>query len=183
MAVVIGMVAAPRPADAGCLATPDLAACRPWSAVLLPSAFVTSYLPSNHSGVWSGGGLEAVVLAWSDSAPSFGPSHGKVRIDVGALASSGADHGAMAMYRLGVELSVERSAARSYLIPFVVTDVGGLWTAATHSRAFVDAGLGLYLVHQRSLIVALEVDGVLPFSDPGALGGGRAQLTGSFALW
>jgi hypothetical protein len=181
--VVALAAAAPNTAAADCPATPDAPACRPWTAALLPSAFTAAYLPADGSGPWLGGGLELALLTWSDSAPSFGPSHGKLRIDVGVLAADHGDRGAMVNARGGAEVSLERSAARQVLIPYFVADGGTVWTRATGTRVVVDGGLGVYLWHARSAIVALEVVAVLPLTDPGSLGGARAQLTGSLAAW
>jgi hypothetical protein len=169
-------------ARADCPTRPDDEVCRPWSAVLLPTVFAAVYAPNDASGPWYGGGIEAVT-AWSDNTPAFGPSHGKLRLGIGALTSQTMGAGTMVMYRGGAQVSFERNASRSWLIPYFGADVGGLWTSDTRQRGFVDGGLGLYVLHRRSAIIDLEVDGVLPFSDPSKLGGLRGQLAVSFALW
>ncbi len=176
------MTACAAVARAECPSTPDDALCRPWTAILLPTAYATYYAPNNGSGPWFGGGLE-VSSVWSDNSPAFGPSQGKLRFDVGALASGTMGTGTMVMYRGGAQVSFERNASRPWLIPYFDADIGGLWTSATGSRAFVDGGLGVYLWHKRGLIVDLEVDGLLPFSHPADLGGAHTQLALSFALW
>ena len=150
--------------------------------MLLPTAFAMVYEPNDSSGPWLGGGLEAVV-AWSDNSQAFGPSQGKLRLDVAALGSTKMDVGTMAMYRGGAQVSLERNASRRWLIPYFDADLGGLWTRATGSRGFVDGGFGLYVFHRRGTIVDLELDGLLPFTDPSKLGGVRSQLAVSFALW
>jgi hypothetical protein len=174
-------------ARAECPTTPDDAVCRPWSAMLLPNAFAAVYAPHGLGGTFYGGGLEAVLLAWSDNSDAYGPSQGRLRIDVAYLTSSAQGNamatGGMAMYRGGAQLAFERNASRSYGIPYFAADVGGLWSDATGRRWYVDGGVGLYLVHRRSVIVDLEVTGVLPFRDPGTLGGVRSRLGLSFALW
>jgi hypothetical protein len=166
-----------------CPTTPDDAVCRPWSAMLLPTAFAAVYAPHGIDGTYYGGGLEAVLLAWSDNSNAFGPSQGRVRIDVAYLTGSGMAGGGMAMYRGGAQLAFERNASRSYAIPYFAADVGGLWSDATGRRWYVDGGVGIYLVHLRSAIVDVEVTGVLPFSDPSKLGGIASRLGLSFALW
>lgn len=171
-------------ARAECPTTPDDAVCRPWSAMLLPTAFAAVYAPHGMAGTFYGGGLEAVLLAWNDNSDAYGPSQGRLRIDVAYLTSTSAmTTGGMAMYRGGVQLAFERNASRSYGIPYFAADLGGLWSDATGRRWYVDGGVGLYLVHRRNVIVDLEVTGVLPFRDPGTLGGVRSRLGLSFALW
>ena len=190
-AIGAAMLGSEGTARAECPTTPDDAVCRPWSAMLLPTAFGAVYAPHGLDGTFYGGGLEAVLLAWSDNSNAYGPSQGRLRIDVAYLTSSaqgGGQAGAMAtggmaMYRGGAQLAFERNASRSYGIPYFAADVGGLWSDATGRRWFVDGGVGLYLVHLRSVIVDLEVTGVLPFRDPGKLGGITSRLGLSFALW
>jgi hypothetical protein len=165
-----------------CPTLPDDPVCRPWSAVLLPTLYATFFKPNEGSDYY-GGGLEAILLAWSDNSEAFGPSQGRVRFDIGALDGIDMDAGPLAMYRIGAQVSFERNASRAYLIPYFAADVGGLWSDATGRRWFVDGGLGVYLVHGRSMIVDLEVTGVLPFRDPGQLGGVSSRLGVSYALW
>jgi hypothetical protein len=179
----IAAVGAARTARADCPRVPTEGACRPWSALLLPTAWTAVYAPSDSMlGTWYGGGVELALLAWSDPSHALGPSHGMLRFDIGALASTAADAGTMAMYRGGIELSIERNAARRYLIPYIATDIGGLWTKATTTRGFVDAGAGAYLVHRRTFVIALEATYMFAFRDSN-ISGLHAQLAVSAALW
>ncbi|HEU4728527.1 MAG TPA: hypothetical protein VFT22_11570 [Kofleriaceae bacterium] len=170
-------------ARAECPTTPDDPVCRPWSAVLLPTAFGAMYAPHGLDGQFYGGGLEAVLLAWSDNSAAFGPSQGRIRLDVSYLTGTAMDAGAMVMYRGGAQVGFERNASRAYAIPYFAADLGGLWSDATGRRWYADAGGGLYLVHLRSMVLDLEVTGVLPFRDPKTLGGLSTRLGLSFALW
>lgn len=179
----IGAVAGGGAAHAECPTPPDDAVCRPWSALLLPTAFGAAYAPHGMPGTYYGGGLELVLMAWSDNSNAFGPSQGRLRIDVAYLTSPEMDTGGMAMYRGGAQLAFERNASRRYAIPYFAADLGGLWSEATGRRWYVDGGVGIYLVHLRSVILDLEVTGVLPFRDPGTLGGFTSRLGLSFALW
>jgi hypothetical protein len=127
-----------------------------------------------------------VATAWADNTPAAGPSHGKLRLDLAALGDTGGmtvPGGTMAMYRAGAQVNFERNASRLWGIPYFDVDVGGLWTQATGTRAFADGGVGVYVYAHRATIVDVEVDGLLPFSNPGQLGGVRAQLALSYALW
>jgi hypothetical protein len=182
IAIALLLLAA-RGAHAGCPHTPTDDVCRPWTAMLLPTAFGAVYAPRDLGGTWYGGGVELALLTWSDSSDAFGPSHGRLRLDIGALSSSQDGAGTMAMYRGGAQVSIERNAARPWLVPYVAGDVGGLWTDATGRRWFVDAGLGVYLVHRRAFVVDLEGVYLLPFSHPGEASGFRTELALSFALW
>jgi hypothetical protein len=180
------MAALAGPAAADCPTTPDDPVCKPWAGTLVPTVIGVMYAPSSFGGVWYGGGVEA-AMAWADNTPASGPSHGKLRFDLAALgdtgAGAGAPGGAMAMYRLGGQVSFERNASRAWGIPYFDVDVGGLWTHATGSRLFADGGVGVYVYAKRAAIVDVEVDGLLPFSNPSQLAGVRAQLAVSYALW
>jgi hypothetical protein len=180
---VAALLAAASTARAECPTTPDDPVCRPWSAVLLPTAFGAMYAPHGLDGQFYGGGLEAVLLAWSDNSAAFGPSQGRVRLDVSYLTGTAMDAGAMVMYRGGAQVAFERNASRAYAIPYFAADLGGLWSDATGRRWYADAGVGLYLVHLRGMVLDLEVTGVLPFRDPETLGGLSTRLGLSFALW
>jgi len=180
VAVVLALAGRAR---AECPTTPDDAVCKPWSAVLLPTAFGTMYAPHGVDGQFYGGGLEAVLLAWSDNSDAYGPSQGRVRIDVAYLAGTAMNASAMVMFRGGAQVAFERNASRAYGIPYFAADVGALWSDPLGRRWFADGGVGVYLVHRRSVIVDLELTGILPFSDPGTLGGLATRLGLSFALW
>ena len=145
----------------------------------MPTAHGTVFAPRGGS-TFFGGGIEVILLAWSDNSEAFGPSQGRVRIDAALLDG---DDGTMVRFRSGAQVAFERNASRVFGIPYFVTDFGGLWTEATGRRYFVDAGLGLYALHRRGLIVDVEVTGVLPFKDPDELGGFAARVALSYALW
>ena len=182
--LIVLVVAAPGVAAAEpCPRVPMDEVCRPWTAMLLPSAFVTAYAPRDAMGPWLGGGVEVVGFAWSDPSPAFGPSHGKLRFDIGLLRASEDGAGSMVMYRGGAQVAFERNASRRWLIPYATANLGGLWTEATRGRGFVDGGAGVYLVHRRGLIVDLEATYLLPFAEPDELSGFRTQLAVSVALW
>src|SRR5690349_562778 len=101
-------------ARAECPTTPDDSVCRPWSALLLPTAYGGIYAP--HEGkTFFGGGLEAVLLAWSDNSQAFGPSQGRLRADIGLFSSSNMDAGTLVMYRTGAQVSFERNASRDFM--------------------------------------------------------------------
>jgi len=181
-ATVVLVAVFTRTARAECPTTPGDPVCRPWSAVLLPTAYGGIYVP-REGGTFYGGGVEAILLAWSDNSAAFGPSQGRIRSDIGFLTGTETGSGTIVMYRTGAQVAFERNASRSFGIPYFAADFGGLWSEATGRRWFVDAGIGIYLVHRRGLILDAEVTGVLPFQDPDQLGGVTSRLALSFALW
>jgi hypothetical protein len=149
--------------------------------VLHPTVYGGLYAP-REGGTFFGGGLEVILMSWSDNSEAFGPSQGRVRIDVGLFEGT-MDAGSLVMYRMGTQLAFERNASRDYLIPYFAGDFGGLWTEATGRRWFADAGLGLYLLYRRNVVIDVEVTGVLPFREPERLAGITSRLGLSFSLW
>jgi len=165
-----------------CPTLPDDAVCRPWSAILLPTVYGSYYAP-NQGSRFAGGGLEAVLLAWSDNTEARGPGQGRIRLDVGLLDGLEMSAGSLVMYRAGAQVAFERNASRAYGIPYFTADIGGMWSDATGRRWFADGGAGMYLVHFSSFILDLEVTGLLPFREPDKLGDITSRLALSFALW
>jgi hypothetical protein len=182
LAALIVLMLVPLTARAECPTTPDDPVCRPWSAILVPTAFGGMFAP-RRGPTFFGGGVEAILIAWSDNSEAFGPSQGRVRIDFALYEGNGMDAGALVMSRSGAQVTFERNASRAYGIPYFATDIGWLWSKGTGRRWFVDAGVGIYFVHKRSFIIDAEVTGVLPFSDPDSLAGVSTRLGVSFALW
>ena len=164
-----------------CPTTPDDATCRPWSAVLLPTAYGGMFAPKE-GPMFYGGGVEAIWLLWSDNSEAFGPSQGRLRSTVGVYTGED-DAGTLVMWRTGAQVGFERNASRQFLIPYFAADFGGFHSDGTGRRWFVDGGLGLYVLHRRSLILDVEVTGVLPFRQADQLGGVTSRLALSFALW
>lgn len=181
--LLLSALAAPALADGDCprVTAPQDPVCRPWAGLLLPTVFAGVIAPRGDLGTWMGGGLEAVLFAWSDNSSAFGPSQGKLRFDVGVYRSSKDDLGLLTSYRGGAQVSFERNASRSWLIPYFAVDLGGQWRDEHHG--FVDGGGGLYLLHRRSTIIDLEATYQIPFSQTDDLAGLRVRLAASFALW
>lgn len=182
VAAAIAALALPAAAQAKCPDADD-AVCRPYTSLLLPSAYGVVYAPLGDPGPWYGGGAEIVPMTWSDNSPAYGPSHGKIRFDIGMLRSPEAGSGTMVMYRGGAAVSFERNASRRWLIPYFGANVGGLWTRDTGTRGFVDAGGGVYVYYGRGFVVDVETSWLIPFADADELAGLRTQLALSFALW
>jgi hypothetical protein len=156
--------------------------CHPYSGMLMPSVAGVVYAPRNGGlGPWVGAGAEIVLFMWSSNSDGFGPSQGKIRLDVAGLASSMGP--AMVMYRGGAAVSFEGNAGRNFLIPYWGGAIGGFNESKLGGHAFADAELGLYLLYLRRIVIDAEGDFVFPFTDFDKLAGPKAQLTASVALW
>lgn len=166
---------APRPAPAF---------NEPFATSFVPSAQGLAYFPLGKGvGPWYGGGVEVVLFTWSNNADTFGPSQGKIRLDVGGLAPARDEQRAMVLYRGGAAVSFERNAGRSWLIPYFAADAGGLHARGAGGRAFADASLGLYVLYTRNVMVDAEGSFVFPLGAFDRFAGPKATLTASFSLW
>jgi hypothetical protein len=153
--------------------------CEPRVSMLMPSAFGTAYFPDGKP--YFGGGVEFGLMSWAMNTDTFGPSHGRVRFNIGYLA--GEEDRRMLLYRFGGIVSFEGNASRRFLIPYFGAAIGALWESQLGHRALADASLGLFLVHTRGFVLDVEGGAILPFTAVDRLLGARAQLTASFALW
>jgi hypothetical protein len=175
-------LALPAPAAAAESRAPALN--EPFGTSFVPSAQGLAYFPLGEGvGPWYGGGVEAVLFTWSNNADTFGPSQGKVRLDVGGLAPARDDQHAMVLYRGGAAVSFERNAGRPWLIPYFAADAGGMHARGVGGRVFADASLGLYLLYTRNVMIDAEGSFVFPLSAFDRFAGPKATLTASFSLW
>jgi hypothetical protein len=155
--------------------------CEPRVSMLMPSVAGVAYFPDGASGPYLGGGVEFGLLAWASNNDSFGPSHGRVRLNFAYL--GGPNDKRMLIYRFGGIVSFEGNASRRFFIPYYGASIGALWESDLGHRALADASLGMYFVHTRSFVLDAEGGVVIPFTAVDKLLGPRAQLTASFALW
>jgi len=172
----------PVSALAACPDERDEPICEPFAGVLVPS-LSGNVAFTNGIGSYAGGGLELVLLSWKNGGPTFGPSDGKIRLDGAVLASTRDTSRLMVPVRLGAALSFETRATRAFLVPFFVADVGGLYESDLKTNMFADAGLGLYLLHTRTVSLDFEGTYVLPFRRLEELHGPKMQLTASLAVF
>jgi hypothetical protein len=156
----------------------------PFATSLVPSAQGLAYAPLGRGlGAWYGGGVEVVLFTWSNNADTFGPSQGKLRLDVGGLWPARDGQAAMVTYRGGAVVSFERNAGRSWLIPYFAADAGGMHGRTTGGRAYADAALGLYLLYTRNVMVDAEGAFVFPLTGFDRFAGPKGALTASVSLW
>ncbi|HEU4412905.1 MAG TPA: hypothetical protein VFS43_47125 [Polyangiaceae bacterium] len=174
----------PAPASGAESPLPAPAVNEPFATSFVPSAQGLAYFPLGEGvGPFYGGGVEVVLFTWSNNADTFGPSQGKIRLDVGGLASARDEQGAMVLYRGGAVVSFERNANRSWLIPYFAADAGALHARGLGGRVFADASLGLYLLYTRNVMIDAEGSFVFPLTAFDRLAGPKATLTASFSLW
>lgn len=182
--VLAGTLAAPAHARCPVDGSPSQSVCKPYAAMLLPSAAGVAYMPGGEAmGPWYGGGVQLVLFTWSDNSDRFGPGQGKIFFDLDMLASGDDGAGKMVMFRGGANVSFERNASRSWLIPFFGFGVGSLREQSIGMHGFAEGLLGIHALYMPNFILDIEGGYVFPFSDVDLLAGFRTQLTASFALW
>ena len=163
--------------------SPSRAVCKYYSATLVPSAAGVVYVPDDAMGPWYGGGVQLVLFTWSDNSERFGPGQGKFFFDLALLASAEEEAGRMFMFRGGANLSFERNASRSWLIPYFGFSFGALQEKTIERRAFGEGLLGIHALYTPRFTIDIEGGYLFPFSDVDLLAGFRSQLTVSFSLW
>lgn len=182
VATMLALVSLSLSARAACPDERDEPICEPFAGVLVPS-LTGNVAFTGERGSYAGGGIELVLLSWKNGGPTFGPSDGKVRLDGAVLASTRDTSRLMVPFRLGTALSFETRATRTFLVPYFAVDLGGIYESDLKTRMFADAGLGLYLLHTRTVSVDFEGTYVLPFSALRELHGPKMQLTASLAVF
>jgi hypothetical protein len=172
-----------KEAYAGCPGeNPQDPACEPVLSVMMPSVSGAGYVPNGNLGGYWGAGIEADVFSWSHNNPAFGPSQGKLRVNVDYLKGSREGKNAL-FYDLGMIVSFEGNASRRYLIPYAGFGFGGLTETDYGSRLAVDGSLGAFLVYTRHFVLTAEGSYFVPFTQVEALRGAMARMSASFALW
>lgn len=181
--VVTGMGAATAGAQCPRSGSPSREVCKYSNAILMPSVAGHLYAPSDAMGTWLGGGVQIVLFTWSDNSDRFGPGQGKIFFDIGALSSSEDGAGTMVKYRGGANVSFERNASRSWVIPYFGATVGGMHEDTLGRRAFIEGLLGAHLWYTANVIFDVEGGYLFPFKDADDLAGVTAQATLSVSLW
>ncbi len=172
-----------REAYAGCPGeNPQDPACEPILSVMMPSVSGVGYAPNGNLGAYWGAGLEADMFAWSHNNPAFGPSQGKLRVNVDYLKGSREGKNAL-FYDVGMIVSFEGNASRRYLIPYAGFGFGGLTETDYGTRLAVDGSLGAFLVYTRPFVLTAEGSYFVPFTQVEALRGVMGRVAASFALW
>jgi hypothetical protein len=183
-AFVVGLVLSlgTARASAKCPAeNPTEPACEPIVSVMMPSVSGAMYVPHGNLGTYWGAGLEADFFSWSHNNPAFGPSQGKLRLNVDYLVSS-RDARAL-IYDVGTIVSFEGNASRRFLIPYTGFGLGGITESDYGTRLAVNGSLGMFLVYTRPFVLTAEGSYFVPFTQVEALRGGMARVAASFALW
>jgi hypothetical protein len=189
--LVIALMLLAAPARAGCPDPTELTAdaisrsrraCRPADRFLVPS--VTAGAMHADGTWWHVLGGQLALVSWRHPAPFAGPSHGELTLGA-AYAARGPRH--MVFLEATARLSPERSAGRTWAIPFVGAAVGKNLSSDAPQAFYLAPLAGVHLAWwagPSSGHVALSVEGQyhLPLDEFDRLRGGRItlQLAGSW---
>lgn len=175
-----GVVQAKCPKDG----SPSRDVCKFWSAMLMPGVAGFGYLPGDDAmGPWLGGGLRIAAYTWSDNSAAFGPSQGKIFLDLGLLGSGEDDTGRMSLFRSGINLSFEGNASRDWLIPYYGVAMGRVAERNLAVHWFAEAVLGVHALYRPSFHIDIEGGYALPFSDVDTMAAPTVQVAMSMTLW
>jgi hypothetical protein len=160
---------------------------RDWNTFLMPGAGMSILSPaSNTWGTFVGGGVEFLIAAWIHSNENRGPSHGRIILKLDILKPS-RQEGAALQAALGVDLSIERNPARSWLVPFYGLDTGLLVHRSFESNTvgYVTPLFGIHGFSTRNLFISASVGYLLPMSSRyfDELRSVQGSLSVDFSLW
>jgi hypothetical protein len=159
-----------------------------WTTYAMPGLGATVLVPAQSRtwGAFVGGGVEFLVAAWIHSNDNRGPSHGRVVINLDVLKPTNQE-GAALQTSLGVDLSIERNPARTYLVPFYGLSLGALVHRNLESSAFAHATpmLGVHLFSSRNVFLTTSVGYLLPLSGRyfDELRSIRANVSADVSFW
>jgi hypothetical protein len=149
----------------------------------LPGVQGVVFAPAAAGGdPFMGGGVQLSPLHWSANNDNFGPSQGALFTQVSLLSSSQSES-TLALWDVGVSLSLERNSSRRFAIPYFGATLGALSHETLPDSSYTYTFLGLHAYWHHHLVVNLEGGYHFPFTDVDLLRGPRAQLTVRFSMW
>jgi len=190
--LVIALLLAAAPARAGCPDPTELNAdaiarsrdaCRPADRFLVPS--LTGGALHVDGDWWGVIGGQLALVSWRHPAPFAGPSHGELTIGA-AYASKGPRH--LVLLEAAARLSPERSAGRTFAIPFVGAAIGKNLSSDAPQAFYLAPLAGVHLAwwagaSSGHAAVSIEGQYHLPLDHFDRLRGGRVVLQLSGSWW
>lgn len=129
-----------------------------------------------------GGGVQLAPLHWSHNNDNFGPSQGVLFAEVALLQSSRSDS-VLALWDVGLSLSLERNSNRRWMIPYFGATMGAISHESLPDSAFTYPFAGAHLYWHHHLVLNAEGGYHFPFSHVDEVRGPRAQLTARVSMW
>jgi hypothetical protein len=156
-----------------------------WESWFLPGAQYVAYaLPDAAGvGVLQGPAFELVLVGWVHDTADRGPSHGRIYLDIALLKPTEAGEADGVSYAAGLELSLERNPARSFLVPVFGVEIGGLHQERLGGVFQTVPFVGAHLWSGRTYFVTATAGYVFPGRDLERFGGWRFRAGVDFALW
>jgi hypothetical protein len=155
-----------------------------WESWFLPGVQYVGYFPAKSGvGHFNGAAFELVVGSWVHQTEARGPSHGRVYVDLGLLASDRAGVATAFSYALGLDLSIERNPWRRFLIPIFGLEVGGFDQREVGSFFTTTPFVGAHLFSSRNVFVTATGGYVFPGRDVERFGGWRVRAGVNAVLW
>jgi len=156
-----------------------------WESFFLPGVQLVGYRPAaqDRLGSFVGPAFELVIGSWVHNTDERGPSHGRVYLDLAWLRSDRPEVGRAFAYALGVDLSVERSPWRRWLIPVFGLELGGFLQRETGNFLTTTPFAGAHLYAARNVFVTATAGWVFPGREIEDLSGWRVRLGVNAVLW
>ena len=156
-----------------------------WESSWMPGVSFSYYQPDNKSqyGTLMGPSVEYLLVSWIHRNENKGPSHGRVYIKLDMLSSDNDTITDSFVYSMGTNLSIERNAQRSWLIPFYGLELGGFYNKITANVFFIAPTAGVWIYTSQNIHVNFEAKYQLPTYDFENLKGYKLNLGFNMSLW
>ena len=159
-----------------------------WETFFMPGVQYSLWAPEarDELGVMQGVSIQYLIAAWIHRNNNYGPSHGRVYIDLDLLRSSVlSDLGFI--YSLGFSLSFERNPKRQFLIPYFGLEFGGVYQKPDDQKKIHTAQIcplgGLNLWADQNIFINVTVGYMIPFSHLEDLRGLHVKAGLNFSFW
>jgi hypothetical protein len=153
-----------REGDEGYIKTVRFIVSEHGHQLFVPGAIASVYVPNDtgNLGAFIGGGVELGFFLYADQGNISVPSHGRFYIDLSALASAHPGVDPLFSGSVGFDLSIERSPARRFLLPYVGIQTGVAYQNQVGAFGWAMPLAGLYPWASRALRISVQGGYLLP---------------------
>lgn len=156
-----------------------------WTTSFIPNVGFTYFAPKNKTdfGTFKGASIQFDLVSWAHHNDNKGPCHGKLFLRFDYLESDKDTLGVAFKYGLGMQVSFERNANRSYLIPFYGVELSGINQREIGSLFLFNPHVGVWCYSNRNLNISATCGYLLPTKKVDDFSGLFASVSLGFSLW
>lgn len=156
-----------------------------WTSGFIPNVGFSYYAPKNKAdlGSFKGGNIQFDWVSWAHHNDNKGPSHGKFYLRFDYMESDKDTLGVACKFGLGFQVSFERNANRSFLIPYYGLEISGMSQRETGSLFLFNPQVGLWCFSNRNINISATCGYLLPTKKVDDCSGLFASVSLGFTLW